>query len=545
MTKEADKNLRSAAEAQLANLSSQDGAPKHAAVDLLHELEVHQIELEMQNETLRRTQNALEASRDRYVDLYELAPAAYLTLSAQGLIDDINLHGAALLGMERAKLKQRRFAGFVAAEDEDRWYAHLAGVLASTDKLQCELALQRQDGSRVDVRLDTQRQASDGESFAIRLVLTDISERKQAAAALRASEQRFRAMFDNAADGILLISLDGHVRDANPAACVMHAYARDEFIGRHGREWVHPAHLWQFQEALVATQRGESYAVESVDLRQDGTTVPVEVRTSHFVHHGESMLLGMVRDISERKQAETVSREQVGQLKALARRVLQAQESERRRVAIELHDELGQSLTAIKINLQVRQRIGGQSPAELQAENVAIVDNALQQVRRLALALRPSMLDDLGLVPALHWLCEQTEARNGLLVGCAAGELPSRLAPEIETACFRIVQESLTNVVRHARARWVNVALHQEGDTLEVCIEDDGCGFDLAAMRRRALAGACMGVAGMQERAALISGQLTVESTPGQGCRLRLCCPLQLREELNAKSNAKSNEESP
>ena len=418
MTKEADKNLRSAAETQLANFSSQDGAPTHAGINLLHELQVHQVELEMQNEALRQTQNALEESRDRYVDLYELAPAAYLTLSAQGLIDDINLHGAALLGMERAKLKQRRFSGFVAAEDEDRWYAHLAGVLASTDKLQCELALQRRDGSRVDVRLDSQRQASDGEPFTVRLVLTDISERKQ---------------------------------------------------------------------------------------------------------------------------AEAVSREQAGQLKALSRRVLQAQESERRRVAIELHDELGQSLTAIKINLQIRERIGGPSPAELKAENIAIVDNALQQVRRLAQALRPSMLDDLGLVPALRWLCEQTEARNDLLVGFTARELPSRLAPEIETACFRIVQESLTNIVRHAGAGRVDIDLRQEGDTLVVCIADDGRGFDLAAMRRQALAGACMGVAGMQERAALIGGQLTVESTPGQGCRLRLCCPLQLRE----ASSAKSNEDSP
>jgi PAS domain S-box-containing protein len=534
MTREAEENLRSAAETQLAS-SSVDGSAR-PAVELLHELQVHQFELEMQNETLREARNALEESRDRYVDLYEQAPVGYLTLSESGFIVDINLPGAALLGQERRKLTHRPFAGFVVAEDKGRWDAHLAGVLASADKLQCELALQRRDGSRLDVRLDSQRQASDGALCVVRLVLTDISERKQAAAALHESEQRFRAVFENAPDGILLVGLDGHVRDANPAACVMHGYARDEFIGRHGREWVHPAHLWQFEAALVATQSRESYAVESVDLRRDGTQVPVEVRISRFVHQGESMLLGLIRDISERKQAEDALREQAVQLKTLSRRLLQAQEGERRRVAIELHDELGQSLTAIKINLQVRERIGGPTTAELQAENVAIVDNALQQVRRLALALRPSMLDDLGLVPALRWLCEQTGARNDLLVGFAAAKLPSRLAPEIETACFRIVQESLTNIVRHAGACQVTVALRQEGDTLVVCIEDDGCGFDLAAMRRQALAGACMGVVGMQERAALIGGRLTVESTPGQGSRLRLCCPLQLREKSREES---------
>lgn len=213
------------------------------------------------------------------------------------------------------------------------------------------------------------------------------------------------------------------------------------------------------------------------------------------------------------------------QLKALSRRVLEVQEAERRRVALELHDELGQSLTAIKINLQLQERFKDQSPRNLNADNLRIVDDALQQVRRVAMALRPSMLDDLGLAPALHWMAGQTSERNGLTVRFQAARLPVRLLPEIETACFRIVQEALTNIVRHAQAPHVDIDLRYDGDMLELYVQDNGCGFDLAAMRERAMAGGSIGVLGMQERATLIGGQLYIESTPGHGSTVRLQCP--------------------
>jgi signal transduction histidine kinase len=213
-------------------------------------------------------------------------------------------------------------------------------------------------------------------------------------------------------------------------------------------------------------------------------------------------------------------------LQALSGQVMEAQETERRRLAIVLHDELGQALTAIKINLQAQDRFSGQTRAELNTETVGMVEDALRQVRRLALALRPPMLDDLGLVPALRWIAEHTEAHDDLVVRVHANNLASRPAPKIETACFRIAQESLTNIVRHAKAHFVEIDLSQDVDALVLCVKDDGCGFDVAAMRKRALAGGSMGMLGMQERAALIGGQLDIASAPGQGSRVRLSCPL-------------------
>lgn len=220
------------------------------------------------------------------------------------------------------------------------------------------------------------------------------------------------------------------------------------------------------------------------------------------------------------------------QLQALSRRLLEAQEFERRRVAMELHDELGQSLTAIKINLQLTARFKDRSPDELNAENIRIVEDALHQVRRLATGLRPSMLDDLGLSPALQWISEIIAARSGFAVHFCPEDMPQRLAADIETACFRIVQEALTNISRHAKAQRVTITLRRDADTMLLCVQDDGCGFDLAAMRERAMQGASLGVLGMQERAMLIGGQLEIDSASGQGSLVQLSCPWRTQEEV-------------
>lgn len=224
-------------------------------------------------------------------------------------------------------------------------------------------------------------------------------------------------------------------------------------------------------------------------------------------------------------QAEARLRTSTRQLKALSQRVLEVQEQERRRVAIELHDELGQSLTAIKINLQLGERFKDRAPPDLYAENLRIVEEALNQVRHLATGLRPSVLDDLGLAPALQWMADQNASRSGFEVIFHHDRTQVRLAPEIEIACFRIVQEALTNISRHAQAKRVDISLRRDGADLLLCVQDDGLGFDLATMQERASAGDSLGILGMQERATLLGGQLNVESALGHGCTVELRAP--------------------
>ena len=174
---------RAVAEARFAS-APVVGASARSAEELLHELQVHQIELEMQNEALREARNALEESRDRFVDFYEFSPVGYLTLTDTGMIAEINLTGAALLGEERGRLLNHRFVRFITPRDEDRWRSHFVDVLKQEGKRDCELALRTKDGSLVHVRLDSLRLVKDGGPPSVRVVVTDITQRKQAEAEL-------------------------------------------------------------------------------------------------------------------------------------------------------------------------------------------------------------------------------------------------------------------------------------------------------------------------------------------------------------------------
>jgi signal transduction histidine kinase len=195
------------------------------------------------------------------------------------------------------------------------------------------------------------------------------------------------------------------------------------------------------------------------------------------------------------------------------RRVVAAQEQERRRLARELHDETGQALTSILLGLRTVEQAGGEQEVRAAVAEVReLVRSTLQDVRRLAVELRPKALDDFGLVAALERLTESFTEQTGIAVGFESLLPAARLTPEIETALYRIVQESLTNIVKHAQAHSVSIVLGRKSDTVSVIVEDDGVGFDPDRPREGGL-----GLIGMRERVSLIGGRLTIESRPGAG----------------------------
>jgi signal transduction histidine kinase len=195
------------------------------------------------------------------------------------------------------------------------------------------------------------------------------------------------------------------------------------------------------------------------------------------------------------------------------RRVVSAQEQERRRLARELHDETGQALTSILLGLRTVEEAGGEEEVRAAVAEVReLVRSTLQDVRRLAVELRPKALDDFGLVAALERLTESFTEQTGIAVGFESLLPAARLTPEIETALYRIVQESLTNIVKHAQAHSVSIVLGRKRDTVSVIVEDDGVGFDPDRPREGGL-----GLIGMRERVSLIGGRLTIESRPGAG----------------------------
>jgi PAS domain S-box-containing protein len=228
---------------------------------------------------------------------------------------------------------------------------------------------------------------------------------------------------------------------------------------------------------------------------------------------------GTTTDITERKRAELALRETSDRLQKLSRRLLAVQEQERRRLARELHDEIGQLLTGLSFRLDAAAKATPAEIPERLAEARALVRELTAQVRELSQGLRPSLLDDLGLGPALDWLVSRFCAQTGLCGEVNAGRL-GRYPPEVETAAYRIVQEALTNAARHASADTVEVRLSGDAAGLAVDIVDNGCGFDPASSPS-----GTGGLSGMRERAELLGGTLAIESAPGAGTRVTARLP--------------------
>ena len=292
------QQLRAAAERRLAASPLRDAPAGAAPQDLLHELQVHQIELEMQNEALRLTQIVLEASHDRYVDLYEFAPLGYLTLTPGGLITQINLTGATLLGRERKALLKKRFTPFVAQTDQDRWTRHLMGLIKGERQGNTALALQRGDGSVFHAQLDCVLKEG-----SIRITLTDISERRLAEDELRIAATAFAAQ-----NGMAITDPQGVIVRVNPAFTRLTGYSAHEAIGRTPGQVLNSGRhdKFFFQKMWDALKNEGHWQGEIWNRRKDGQ-IYVEMLTITAIVTPDGTLTHYVAsftDITENKEAE-------------------------------------------------------------------------------------------------------------------------------------------------------------------------------------------------------------------------------------------------
>ena len=353
-------------------------------------------------------------------------------------------------------------------------------------------------------------------------------ERHAANHALEVSEMRYRRLFETAQDGILILNADtGQIDDVNPFLTDLLGYTREQLLGNK---------LWEIgpfkdthasKSAFRELQRESYVRYEDLPLETSaGKSINVEFVSNVYQVNGGRVIQCNIRNITERKHAEATRLESSRKLQVLSRRLVEAQETERRHLARELHDELGQTLTVAQLNLQAL--LPSTGPAELPRlqESLDAVERVLEQVHDLALNLRPSMLDDLGLEPALVWLTRRQAELAGLKGEVQADALEQRLDTVIETECFRIAQEALTNVVRHAQARTVTVELHTRDGRLQLGVRDDGVGFEVAPVREHAVRGNSLGLLSMEERATLAGGGLEFKSSPGQGTEVQAWFPL-------------------
>ncbi len=356
--------------------------------------------------------------------------------------------------------------------------------------------------------------------------------------------RRLGAIVESSSDAILSVTPDGFVTTWNVGAERIFGYTATEMIGRSILTLI-PDHLHRDKAWLLATVRGahDIHTYDAVRLTKDGRSIDVSVTLSPL-KDAVGQFVGVskvIRDISERKQAETLLhqahealeikvQERTGELRRannslreLSGRLMQVQEEERSRLARDLHDEVGQLLTALKIDLQeIQHGEVRETRFDSLTDSLELVDHLLTQVRTLALDLRPSLLDDLGLVPALRWYANRQATRNGWSLSLSVEEMTERVPAPIEVACFRVVQEALTNIAKYARARTIDLTLRRQEEEVTLILQDDGVGFDVLAARQRAQGGKSIGLIGMEERVRLAGGNLVIVSTLGHGTRLQL-----------------------
>jgi PAS domain S-box-containing protein len=354
-------------------------------------------------------------------------------------------------------------------------------------------------------------------------------ERQSANYALKASEMRYRRLFETAQDGILILNADtGQIDDVNPFLTDMLGYSREQLLGNK---------LWEigpFKDTKASKaefrelQREDYVRYDDLPLETSaGKSINVEFVSNVYQVNGGRVIQCNIRNITERKLAEAKRKEYSRKLQVLSRRLVEAQETERRNIARELHDEIGQALTVMQLNLQAMlQSPGTDALTPRLNESLEVVERVLEQVHDISLDLRPSILDDLGLEPALRWYTERQAALVELKVEFHTDQLEQRLDPVVETECFRVAQEALTNVVRHAQAKAVTVELRKEDGQLHLRVRDDGVGFDVAPVREQAMRGASLGLLSMEERASLAGGGLEFKSNPGQGTEVHAWFPL-------------------
>jgi PAS domain S-box-containing protein len=415
---------------------------------LLHELQVHQIELEMQNAELQDARDEVEAGLEKYTDLYDFAPVGYFSMDEQGLILEVNLTGAALLGVERSRLINRRLQRFVASMSRPVFLAFLEKVFAEPGKQVCEASLLNEDGTPFWADLQAASAASlRGARKWCRVAVSDITALK------RAEETQRRMEAQTAANRVL----------------------KQEIVRRQAVE--------------KALKKSEKY--------------------------------------SRRLLAESLRLQK--QLRDLSRQILDAQEEERKRISRELHDEIAQVLTAINLHLAALKKEAAPNSKDLKrkiAHTQRLVERSVNMVHQFAGQLRPPALDDLGLIPALHSYMKDFAKRTGLSIRFTSFTRgrTEQLDSARRTVFYRVAQEALTNVARHAQASLVKVSIRKLRDFIRMEVKDNGKSFQVQGVlptgRNKGL-----GLLGMRERVEMVGGRFTVESSPGKGTTIRAEIP--------------------
>ncbi len=486
-----------------------------------------------------QARQALEESETRLAGIVEWSEDAIIGISLDGLIQSWNRAAERIFGYGAAEALGQPISLIVPDHKRAEEEEVLARIRSGEAVHHFETERSTKDRRLLDIALTVSpiRDAA-GHIVGASKISRDISRRKQAEAeaarmqgALTAAQARLAAIVDSAMDAVITVDEEQRIVLFNRAAEQVFGVKReaalgsplDRFLPERFRQ-MHRRHVGQFGDTGVTSRRmGDITTLWA--LRADGAEFPIEASISQVVEGGKRYFTVILRDITVRKQYEDDLKRQQQELRELSARVLEAREEEKTRIARELHDELGQLLTALKMDLSwLRDHLPAGEVLDKADEMAQMLDHTVTATRRISADLRPLMLDDLGLAEAASWLVEDFAKRSGIRVETRIAEdIPlESLSKSASTAVYRAVQESLTNIARHSGAKNAWVLIEVDDGSLYVEVEDDGRGIapqDLAKTRS-------LGLKGMRERVAFLGGAIEIGRAVRGGTRLRLRMPL-------------------
>jgi PAS domain S-box-containing protein len=475
------------------------------------------------------TEQALRGSEQRFKVLFEMAPDAYFLTDLKGTMLDGNRAAETVSGYAREELigKNVLQVHLAPAVQLPKIAAILAGSALGQAGGPEEFTLLRKDGRRVGVEIRTYPVTLDDRTCVL-AIARDVSARKGADELLRASEERYRALVETTGTGFVIIDLQGRVLDANRE--YLRLTGREQLsaiLGRSVVEWTAAHHAEKNARAVEQCARDGLIRQLEVDyVDGQGRVTPVEINATVVATGGTARILTLVRDITPRKEAQTQILAYQQQLRALTAQVSSAEERERRRLAADLHDHIGQTLAVAKMKLGRVRRDMADSPGGARIGEVyALIDRMIQDTRSLAFQLSPPLLHELGFFEAVEWLAEQYRAEHGLAIAVRNEGGPLPLGSDLAGMLFRGVRELLINVVKHARAKQAEVTIGRDGARLRIEVRDDGCGFDATRAPPEG-SGSGFGLFSLRERLSYLGGRLEIESARGKGTRAAMVAPL-------------------
>lgn len=353
------------------------------------------------------------------------------------------------------------------------------------------------------------------------VLVRDVTQTKKAEQRIKESEVKYRTLVEQASDGIFIATFTGNFVVVNPAGCKLSQYTEDELMKMRMHDLTPAEDLQKMPFKLEELLAGKTATSERKLKRKDGQLIDVEISAKIIA---PDRFLSFVRDISERKKAENELHKSREDLRQLSNYIENIREEERLNLSREIHDELGQQLTVLKMDLsRLNKKVTAREVTLVTdfARIIGSVNNMVETVRKMSAELRPGLLDDLGLVATLDWYCNDFSKRTGIKTSFISGFTDGKIPKILTIGLFRIFQESLTNAARHSEAKKIDVSLVLQDQRLVLMIGDDGKGFDTAILRDKNT----LGIMGMKERAIMMGGTYNIFSTPGKGTIIEVIVP--------------------